>query len=308
MLSPSTPLRDDYRGRDPRADGRSAYALAAADDGAWQEAAELYQQAIDLAPDWTAAWMGLGGARGALGETAAAMLAYRHALLLDPADLHGASMRLAVLDPTVVPLFASPAYVGALFDAYAPRFEAHLTQGLSYHSPADLVAAMAEVGLWHFAHAIDLGCGTGLGGVALRPSTEALTGVDLSSEMVATARKKAIYDRLAVGDICAFLGAEPVASADLVFAADVFVYVGDLAAILTETARVLRPGGTMAFSAQRCAVGIAVGTDMRFAHAISYVDAVLETCGFAPLVLRAQSGRRENDGDVPGLIAVATRL
>jgi predicted TPR repeat methyltransferase len=307
MSSPSTPPRDDDRGRDPRADGRSAYARAAADDGAWQEAAEMYQQAIDLAPAWTAAWMGLGGARGALGETAAATLAYKHALRLDPADLHGAALRLAVLDPSAMPPTAPQAYVSALFDAYAPRFEAHLTQGLIYHGPADLVQAMAEVGRCRFGHTIDIGCGTGLGGVAMRPLTATLIGVDLSAAMVAVARSKAIYDRLAVGDICAVLAEQPAASADLVFAADVFIYIGDLTAILTAVARVLRPGGTIAFTAQRCADGIAVGPDMRFAHALDYVETVLQTCGFAPLVLRAESARRENSRDVPGLVAVATR-
>ena len=308
MRHPLKPARDDDGARDPRADGRSAYAHAAAQAGAWREAAEMYQQAIDLAPRWIAAWMGLAGASDALGDTAAAVIAYRQVLVLDPADLHGAALHLAVLDPGVVPPFASVAYVGALFDAYASRFEGHLTGPLIYSGPADLVAALAEVGLRHFGHAIDLGCGTGLGGVALRPLTDALTGVDLSPNMVAAAHSKAIYDRLAVGDICGFLGDEPEASADLVLAADVFVYVGDLAAILTQAARVLRPGGTMAFTAQRCAEGIAVGPDMRFAHALGYVDTVLKACGFAPLILRAKSARRENDRDVPGLVAVATRL
>lgn len=308
MFSPSRLLRDDDHRRDPRADGRSAYAAGAAADGAWQEAAELYQQAIDLAPTWTAAWMGLGGARGALGETIAADHAYRHALLLDPSDMHGAALRLASIGSSAVPSAASAAYVGALFDAYAARFETHLTRDLTYSGPADLVAAMAEVEMCRFNHAIDLGCGTGLGGVALRPLTATLTGVDLSANMAAAAQSKGIYDRLTVGDIGAFLSAEADASADLVFAADVFVYVGDLAPILTAAAQVLRPGGTMAFTAQRCADGISVGPDMRFAHALDYVDAVLETSGFAPRVLRAKSARRENDRDVPGLVAVATRL
>jgi predicted TPR repeat methyltransferase len=308
MLSPSRPQRDDDRSRDPRADGRSAYALAAAQDGAWHEAAEMYQQAIDLAPAWTAAWMGLGGARDALGETAAAVTAYRRALALDASDLHGAALHLAALDPSAMPLHASPAYIGALFDAYAARFETHLTEGLIYHGPADLVAAMSEVGLCHFGHAIDIGCGTGLGGVVLRPLTVTLTGIDLSANMVAVAERKAIYDRLAIGDIGALLGEEPAGSADLVFAADVFIYIGDLAAILTDVARVLQPGGTIAFTAQRCPAGVAVGPDMRFAHGLDYVEAVLGTCGFAPLVLRAKSARRENGRDVPGLIAVATRL
>lgn len=302
------PARDDDGARDPRADGRSAYALAAAGAGAWLEAAEMYQQTVDLAPDWAAAWMGLAGARDALGDPLAAAAAYRYVLTIDPTDLHGAAMRLAALDPAAVPLSASNAYVGALFDAYASRFEAHLTHDLLYSGPAALVAAITEVGVGPFTHTIDLGCGTGLTGVALRPLTDVLTGVDVSANMVAAARTKAIYDRLAVGDIGGFFEGEPTGSADLVLAADVFVYVGDLAAILMQAARVLRAGGTIAFTAQRCADGIVVGSDMRFAHAISYVDAALKTCGFAPLLLRAKSVRRENGCDVPGLLAVATRL
>jgi predicted TPR repeat methyltransferase len=294
--------------RDFLADRRFAYAAAAAEDGAWQEAAELFEQTIERAPAWTAAWIGLGDARAAGGDRAQALEAYHQALALDPADLHGAALKIATLDPATLPSQAPPAYVSALFDEYAPRFEAHLTEKLAYHGPADLARALAGLGRTRFAHAIDLGCGTGLGGVALRPTVSKLTGVDLSPKMVEAAKAKGIYERLEAKDILAFLQDEPAESAGLVLAADVFVYLGDLAPVLFEAARVLPKDGTLAFTAQRCATGIEVGPDLRFAHSLAVVSDVLTRCGFRILVLREHSTRREKGSDVPGLLAVAARV
>ena len=48
-----------------------------------------------------------------------------------------------------------------------------------------------------FGTMLDLGCGTGLAGEAFRPHVDWLEGVDLSPGMIAQARKKTIYDRLA---------------------------------------------------------------------------------------------------------------
>ncbi len=274
-------------------------------DAAFAEAAELTEQALDLAPDWTAAWVALGDARREAGDTAGAILAYARALALDPVDRHGASLRRASLDTAMIPAAAPPAYVGALFDAYAARFEAHLTERLAYRGPADLVAALDALGFGRFAHALDLGCGTGLAGVALHPRVDRLTGVDLSAGMVAQAAAKGLYDRLAVTDLAAFLEAEPAASADLVVAADVFVYIGDLAPVFSAVARVLRPGGVLALTGQRRQAGVAVGPDMRFAHAIAYLRETLIAAGLEPLVIRENQARREKGVEVPGYIAIA---
>ncbi|MGD0633558.1 MAG: methyltransferase domain-containing protein [Beijerinckiaceae bacterium] len=297
----------DAAPRDPLADRRFAYAAAAAEDGAWQEAAELFEQAIERAPAWTAAWIGLGDARAAGGDRAQALEAYRQALTLDPADLHGAALKIATLDSATLPSQAPPAYVSALFDEYAPRFEAHLTGKLGYCGPADLAGALAELGRTRFAHAIDLGCGTGLGGVAFRPMVSKLTGVDLSPKMIEAAEAKGIYERLETKDILAFLQDEPTESAGLILAADVFIYLGDLAPVLFEAARVLPKDGTLAFTAQRCSTGIEVGPDLRFAHSSTLISDVLTRCGFRILMLREHSARREKGSDVPGLLAVAAR-
>ena len=295
----------------PLADRRLAYARGAAEDGAWREAADMFEQTLELAPDWVPAWIGLGEARGAYGDAAGAAAAFRAAVERDPADRYGAALRLGALDPAARPRTASSAYVAALFDAYADRFDAHLLQGLAYRSPADLAGALASLGRRRFDHVLDLGCGTGLGGAALRAATTTLTGVDLSPGMIDIARAKAIYDRLAVGDIRAFLDGEPAASADLVLAADVFVYIGDLAPVFAASARVLKAAGALAFTVQRGSdaddATYAIGRDMRFAHGRAYLAAALDAAGFGMLVQREHAARREKGRDVSGLLVVASR-
>ena len=85
------------------------------------------------------------------------------------------------------------AYVRTLFDQYAPRFDAALTEGLAYRGPALLrdaieTACAAARRPMRFPDMLDLGCGTGLAGAAFRPFVRRLTGVDLSDRMVAVAR------------------------------------------------------------------------------------------------------------------------
>ena len=312
-VSSPVPHGDDQV-RDPLADRRFGYAQAAAGAGAWQEAAELFAQVLDLAPHWIGARVAWGDALLRCDEAGPAENAFRDALERDPGDRHGASLKLAALGATPAPGTAPAAYVGALFDGYAARFDDHLTGALGYRAPAVLARAMSEAGQRSFARAIDLGCGTGLGGAVLRPLADTLTGVDLSSRMVAVARGKNLYDHLFVGDVVLHLAAEPAGGADLVFAADVLVYIGDLAPLFGQAARVLRSGGTLAFTAQSHASdarghapNYQVGPDLRFAHAATYIQAALNACGFAPVDVREAAFRQENGRDVAGLVAVASR-
>ena len=54
-------------------------------------AADLLQQAIELAPNFASAWFTLGEIRQELGERDAAMEAFRKARDADPQDRHGAA-------------------------------------------------------------------------------------------------------------------------------------------------------------------------------------------------------------------------
>src|SRR5207302_1633468 len=96
---------------------------------------------------------------------------------------------------------------------------------------------------------LDLGCGTGLAGELFRPLSRRLDGVDLSPRMLAQAATRGVYDRLAAGDLLTHLGG----TGDryhLVLAADVFVYLGDLAPVFAAARLVLRAGGWLAFTVE----------------------------------------------------------
>jgi tetratricopeptide (TPR) repeat protein len=107
-------------------------------------AADLLQQAVELAPNFASAWFTLGEIRKALGERDAAIEAFRKARDADPQDRHGASVHLMQLGAE--PLSAMPAsYVQSLFDQYAPRFENALLNDLGYRAPSLLLKAVLSV-------------------------------------------------------------------------------------------------------------------------------------------------------------------
>src|SRR5215475_15289916 len=107
-------------------------------------AADLLQQAIELAPQFASAWFTLGKIRQELGEREAAIEAFRRARDADPLDRHGAAVHLMQLGAE--PLAAMPAgYVKSLFDEYAPRFENALLKDLNYRGPSLLFKAVLAV-------------------------------------------------------------------------------------------------------------------------------------------------------------------
>ena len=79
---------------------------------------------------------------------------------------------------------------------------------------------------------LDLGCGTGLSGAWLKDYAKSLVGIDISEEMVGMARKKDLYDHLYVNSIHNYLTNKKTItkhnSYDLIVAAEVFSYIGDL--------------------------------------------------------------------------------
>jgi predicted TPR repeat methyltransferase len=275
-------------------------------------AADLLMQAIEAAPRFASAWFALGEVREKLGAHDDAVAAFQQVCALDAEDRLGAGLhlvRLGALPPGDMP----SAYVRTLFDQYAPRFDAALTEGLGYRGPAILRDAIATAcaaerrPMW-FDAALDLGCGTGLAGVALRLLTPTLTGVDLSERMVALAREKKIYDRLATGDLVAFLQAEAGEQRryGLIVAADVFAYLSWLPGVVAAAARVLAPGGLLAFTVEtHPGDDVILGEKLRYAHGAAHVRAAVAGAGLKLLTLSEMSTRSEAGAPVPGLVVVA---
>jgi predicted TPR repeat methyltransferase len=280
--------------------------------GDLEAAADLFVQATDLAPGFATAWFALGEVREQLGDLEGATAAFRNAQMNDPDDRNGAGLRLMRLGATELAAMP-PTYVCTLFNQYAPKFETSLVNDLGYRGPdqlfkAVLSACAARSKPAFFRRAIDLGCGTGLVARAFAAQTDEIIGIDLSPRMIELAHSTGLYAELEVAEIMEGLGGKPDASADLVLAADVMVYVHDMAPLLREAVRVLVPGGLLAFTAEsHSGEGVILGAGLRYAHSAAAVRASIEAAGLVLDQLEAGSARTESGVPVPGLVAVAIK-
>ena len=261
-------------------------------------AADLLTQALELAPGYASAWFALGELREKLGDRDGAVAAFRKAAQADRQDRHGATLHLIRLG--ALPAAAMPeGYVRALFDGYAPGFDQALIEGLGYRAPELLLRAVqaARAGeRMKFGSVLDLGCGTGLAGAAFRPFCDWLVGVDLSPAMLAKARAKGLYDRLIEGEAAGFLGQEAAAKAryHLILAADVLMYLDDLAPVLKAAAQVLAPSGLIAFSLEtHGGDGVILRETLRYAHGAAHVRAALEAGRLTLVSLDSAATRTE---------------
>jgi predicted TPR repeat methyltransferase len=295
------------------ADRRYEYARAAFDEGDFEAAADLARQALELAPDFAPAHAVLGRACAGRGAKAEAQEALGRALALEPEDSLGVRVDLARLGALAPDEAITEGYVRALFDDYAPRFERHLTKNLAYRGP-DLIAdalrraCSKRIREFRFGLALDLGCGTGLMAQELAGLCASIEGVDLSPRMLEKAQKTKLYDALHEGELVAFLGGRRAGEADLVVAADVFVYMAALDAVFAEAQRVLGREGLFAFTVQAHeGEGFILGQDARYAHGETYLRRLAEIAGFAVVILERVSTREDRGVPVPGLLAVMQR-
>lgn len=306
------PLRLFQSSGDLMADRRFEFARDLQLKGDLPAAADVLEQAIELAPDFTSAWFTLGEIRMQLGERDKAIAAFQESRRCDPEDQHGAGLHLIRLGDA--PLSEMPkAYVQALFDQYAPRFEHVLVNDLGYRAPAlifkaVLAARVAAKKPAYFKRTIDLGCGTGLAAAAFAKQVDHFIGIDLSPGMIKEARATNLYAELEVADMIDGLRAKADASANLVVAADAFVYLSDLAPVLNEARRVLVPGGVIAFTLEtHDGSGIVLGAGLRYAHSTEYVRDAIARADLKLLTLEPASPRNENNEPVRGLVVVAEK-
>lgn len=288
------------------ADRRFAYGEAALEEGDFIAARDLFAQVIEVVPGWPPAHFQLAKALSALGENAAAGAALAACLALDPSDRLGAGMLQAQRAAAPPSSAAMPdAYVAALFDEYAPRFDRHLTGVLAYRAPEMLRAALERHGGRNRRYDcfLDLGCGSGLMARALEGRFGEAVGVDLSAGMLREAVATKLYTRLECTPLHTFLDDSEPAMFDLVVAADVFCYVPELAPVFAGVARVLRPGGHFAFTIQtHGGEGAIVGADARVHHAPALVHRLVEANGFEVLEAETVSTRKDRGEPVPGAL------
>ncbi len=252
-----------------------------------------------------------------------AQSSFSQSLKYDPSNTLSKHM-LASLTADATMTRASNDYVTALFDDYAPTFEASLTVDLRYTGYALLRAFFDEaVPPRAYRTTLDAGCGTGLAGEQFRNITRTLIGVDLSAAIIeqATIARPGLYDRTFSGDVVEVLMSMP-SGVDLVIAADSFIYFGDLTALISAVSTALSPGGMIAFTLESVpAEDFAALTESnsswrwtltpsgRFAHRKSYVASTLQDNGMRVEAYREMVGfRYENGKPVAGHIFIARKV
>ncbi|KAA0077538.1 methyltransferase domain-containing protein [Tardiphaga sp. P9-11] len=275
-------------------------------------AADLFTQATEQAPGFVSAWFALGDVSERRGDRDGAIGAFRRAKAADSCDFHGAGLRLMRLNGD--PLAAMPpGYVTALYDQYAPKFEASLVGDLGYRGPdllfkAVLATCVAQGRPASFHCAIDLGCGTGLAARAFAALTDEIIGIDLSPGMIQQARATGLYHELEVADAAAGLTHRPDVSVDLILAADMMIYLHDLAPLIGEAGRVLKPGGVFAFTAEtHDGAGVILGAGLRYAQSEAHFRELLSDAGLVVEHVDHGSIRNEREMPVPSLVMVASR-
>ncbi len=287
--------------------------------GKLAESVPHYQKALAIEPRYIQANTALGGVLAALGRAADALACFRRVLEIEPDNRIARHMVAALAGE---PAERAPdQYVVNVFDSYADHFDAHLSQVLKCDVPqrlAQLLAARRDAAQAR-CNVLDLGCGTGLMGVALAPLfpiAARMVGVDLSPRMLEQARRRNLYARLVEADLAGMLKAETAAGFDVVTAADVFVYVGKLDEVTAEIKRVLRPGGLFAFSVEtfdagaetESTRGYRLNPSGRFAHTLEYADRLAAQCGFAVLDMATAPLRVEHGLPLQGLLALWQKL
>mmetsp|Transcript_37422 Transcript_37422/g.78930 ORF Transcript_37422/g.78930 Transcript_37422/m.78930 type:complete len:604 (+) Transcript_37422:179-1990(+) len=241
---------------------------------------------------------------------------------------------------------ASNEFVSALFDDFADTFDEKLG-ALEYKVPQLVGEAAYDLlqgsGEETFHSALDAGCGTGLAGRFLRPLIGGpLVGVDLSKKMLELAAectlakgcglKEAdererdeseederstapLYDFLLSSDLETVKLNELVSDGsidgfDLIVAADVLVYIGDISKLLGNFANLSNANEEkrcfLIFSCERIEdekappTGWKLQSSGRYAHSKSYVMDVAEKAGYELIGYEEIVPRMEKGEDVQG--------
>lgn len=210
-------------------------------------------------------------------------------------------------------------YVVGLYSTFAQKFDQLLVDKLEYKTPTMLRELLDTLNIengpvlgklkkkWRLG--VDLGCGTGLSGLAFRDVVDSLIGVDLSEEMLEQARRRHIYKDLILGDVtCVFTGDGIIY--DFVIACDVFVYIGDLSEVFHAVATSMAPSGLFCFSteylenSQSCSRPFKLRSCARFAHKQSYIEDLAKEFGFKIMKLEVASIRKNEGKPVKGMLVV----
>ncbi len=185
-----------------------------------------------------------------------------------------------------------------LFDNFADNYELVLKR-INYSLPRSIRDLAGDVK----GTIVDLGCGSGLVGQALKNAQNQIIGVDVSRNMLHKAAQKGVYKQLVKGDIVAFCQKKLAEiKPDLVVAADVLGYIGNLAPLFAAL-----KGQKICFSIEVLPEDgdYKLNDAGRYLYNEAYIARLLQQNGFAQVNKYEAVLRQEDGKDVNGLLFFA---
>ena len=280
-------------------------------EGNVRDAIGRFKLVIRLQPDHARAHYQLGACQLSVGDTDAALVNLKRAVAMDERFVEPRYV-LAVQGEGEVVDRVPVSIVENKYNNIASRYESQYVVARHYRGVMSLRDVLAPLFVDHGnLEILDLGCGSGLCGDILRPHAAYLEGVDISKQMLALAYDKKrdsnrLYDSLKHNDIVRYLEEERTRLFDVVVAAGVVDYFGDVAPLFEKISQALKSGGMFAVTVQKHDGDDAfslISDEGRFSHNPGYVERVAVDAGF----VLEQAVEMPLYKDCPGLLFVFRR-
>lgn len=261
-------------------------------------AAHYYQMALKINPNHFPALNNLAVIYLEQQNISAAKYFFERALSLQPDDV-SIQYILSSIEGRQIFEQTPAAHVKNLFDHYAEHFEKHLIQDLMYKTHEYLFELFSVSESSRPLRILDLGCGTGLCGRLFKPLSSYLVGVDLSKSMLAEAREKKCYDVLIEQEMTAYL-MDKKNEFDLIIAADVLPYFGNLETLFLLCEKALTRGGHFLFSTEMMECGnYRLQKTGRFSHSLEYINRLASENKLKSVKAAQKTTRKQHDITIP---------
>ncbi len=228
---------------------------------------------------------------------------YRRLLQLNPQ--HTAAQHMLNALCGITPDNAPLEYIESVFDGYAENFEENLLKELCYRTPIELWRFYRELFPENLdCKCLDLGCGTGLAGLAFKSACKELTGIDISDKILKEAEQKSLYKRLIKNDILSFLETTKE-SFNLLIAADVFTYMGNLESLFKSCNKRCEAGGVLCFSVEESkGNSFTLKETGRFGHPLRYIEKLCSKTGWKLISVERSNLRKDKNEWISGFLFI----
>ena len=225
---------------------------------------------------------------------------YQQLLKLNPDD-ESAAYVLGILNEKT-PDAPPRIHFENIFNEISDEFDHHL-QELGYQGPRQLLSLLhkTEKAETKFNRLLDIGCGTGAVGQLFHDQVKYLMGIDIADKMLGHCEQTGLYDDLDCSDI--FDLDAKYTDFDLVIAADVFTYLGELNPIIQAISQRMTSGGFLLFTTERGESAKGYYVDKlsgRYRFSDDYLKEIAQKQQFKIIHMQTEPLRKEKDEWISG--------